>query len=89
VEQFIAHVGIYPIGTLVRLRSGLVGVVVDHGEKGLLYPMVRVLFDTRQARLLRPFNVDLSRKALSGESDEVVGCESPEKFGISPQSCLR
>jgi HD-GYP domain-containing protein (c-di-GMP phosphodiesterase class II) len=33
VEKFIAHVGIYPIGTLVRLRSGRVGVVIDHGEK--------------------------------------------------------
>lgn len=88
VEQFIANVGIYPIGTLVRLRSGFVGAVVDHGEKGLLYPIVRVLFDKRRARLLRPFNVDLSKKALSGESDEVVGCESPARFGINPYSYL-
>jgi putative nucleotidyltransferase with HDIG domain len=88
VEQFIAHVGIYPIGTLVRLRSGRVGVVVDHGEKGLLYPVVRVLFDTKRVRLLRPFNLDLSKKALSGESDEVVGCESPAKWRIRPESYL-
>jgi putative nucleotidyltransferase with HDIG domain len=88
VEQFIAHVGIYPVGTLVRLRSGLVGVVVDHGGKGLLYPIVRVLFDTRRARLFRPFSLDLSKKALSGESDEVVSCESPARFGINPDSYL-
>lgn len=88
VEQFIAHIGIYPIGTLVRLRSGFVGVVVDHGEKGLLYPTVRVLFDTRRARLLRPFSLDLSKTTLGGESDDVVGYESPAKFGINPYSYL-
>jgi cyclic di-GMP phosphodiesterase len=88
VEQFIAHVGIYPIGTLVRLRSGFVGVVVDHGEKGLLYPTVRVLFDTRRARLLHPFSLDLSKKTPSGKSDEVVGYESPARFGINPYSYL-
>jgi putative nucleotidyltransferase with HDIG domain len=49
VEQFIAHVGIYPLGTLVRLQSGFLGVVLSHGEKGLLYPMVRVVYDTRKA----------------------------------------
>jgi putative nucleotidyltransferase with HDIG domain len=88
VEQFIAHVGIYPIGALVRLRSGRVGVVVDHGEKGLLYPVVRVLFDRKRGRVLHPFNLDLSKKALSGESDEVVGCESLAKWNIHPESYL-
>ena len=87
-EQFIAHVGIYPIGTLVRLRSGLVGVVVDHGEKGLLYPVVRVVFDRQRRSFVSPFAVDLSKKARSGESDEVVGCESPARFGINPYSYL-
>jgi cyclic di-GMP phosphodiesterase len=88
VEQFIAHVGIYPIGTLVRLRSGRVGVVVDHGEKGLLYPVVRILFDAKRVRLLRPSTLDLSKKALSGESDEVMGCESPAKWKIHPETYL-
>jgi putative nucleotidyltransferase with HDIG domain len=87
VEQFIAHVGIYPVGTLVRLRSGRVGVVLDHGEKGLLYPVVRVLFDAKRVRLLRPFNLDLSQKA-SSESEEVVGCESPAKWKIHPEIYL-
>jgi hypothetical protein len=88
VEQFIAHVGIYPIGTLVRLRSGRVGVVIEHGERGLLYPVVRVLFDAGRARLTSPFNLDLSKKALSGQSDEVLGCESLAKFHINPESYL-
>ncbi len=88
VEQFIAHVGIYPIGTLVRLRSGRIGVVVEHGEKGLLYPVVRVVFDGRRGHFVTPFDVDLSKKALSGDSDEIVACESPARWHFQPEYYL-
>jgi hypothetical protein len=78
VERFIVRVGVYPIGTLVRLRSGLITLVVGHGEKGLLYPVVRVVFDTRKERIVGFFDTELSRKASLGYSDEIAGCESPE-----------
>lgn len=45
VEKFIAHVGIYPVGTLVRLKSGYIGVVIGQTASGLLAPLVRVVFD--------------------------------------------
>ena len=38
VEQFIRCVGIYPVGSLVRLASDLFAVVLDHNEKSLLHP---------------------------------------------------
>ncbi len=85
VEQFIAHVGIYPIGTVVRLRSGRVGVVIEHGEKGLLYPVVRIVFDGRRGSFVTPFHVDLSKKAASGDPDEIVACESPARWHFQPQ----
>ena len=84
VEKFIAHVGIYPVGTLVRLRSGFVGVVIRHGEKGLLYPVVRAVYDTRKEVQIVPFDIDLSKKASTGDSDEITGCESPERWNIRP-----
>jgi putative nucleotidyltransferase with HDIG domain len=84
VEKFIAHVGIYPIGTLVRLRSGFLGVVIRHGEKGLLYPVVRAVYNTRKEVQIVPFNIDLSKKASAGDSDEITGCESPERWNIRP-----
>src|SRR5919108_272690 len=84
VEKFIAHVGIYPVGTLVRLRSGFLGVVIRHGEKGLLYPVVRAVYNTRKEVQIVPFNIDLSKKASAGDSDEITGCESPERWNIRP-----
>jgi putative nucleotidyltransferase with HDIG domain len=88
VEKFIAHVGIYPIGTLVRLRSGFIAVVISHGEKGLLYPVVRAVYDTRNETRVEPFNIDLSKKATTGNSDEIVGCESPERWNLHPETYL-
>jgi HD-GYP domain-containing protein (c-di-GMP phosphodiesterase class II) len=88
VEQFIAHVGIYPLGTLVRLRSGFLGVVVSHGEKGLLYPVVRAVYDTRKAARIEPFTLDLSKKASTGTADEITGCESPDRWQLRPETYL-
>jgi HD-GYP domain-containing protein (c-di-GMP phosphodiesterase class II) len=88
VEQFIAHVGIYPVGTVVRLRSGYVGIVVEHGEKGLLYPVVRVVFNGRRGSFATPFDLDLSKKASSGDSDEVAACESPRRWHFQPENYL-
>jgi putative nucleotidyltransferase with HDIG domain len=82
VETFIAHLGIYPIGALVRLRSGFIGIVTAHGEKGLLYPVVRVVVDARKRRRIEPFDVNLSSQ--TADADEIVGCESSERLKIDP-----
>jgi len=88
VEKFIAHLGIYPIGSVVRLQSGFIGVVVDHSEKGLLYPVVRALYDTRKQKVVSPFDIDLARKGAAGDSDEIVSCESPERWKLHPEKYL-
>lgn len=84
VETFIAHLGIYPIGAVVRLRSGLIGVVIDHGEKGLLYPVVRIVRDARKHRRIEPFDVNLSKQNGTDETDEILAYESPERLKINP-----
>lgn len=83
VETFIAHLGIYPIGALVRLRSGLIGVVIDHGEKGLLYPVVRIVRDARNHRRIEPFDVNLSKQNGTDETDLILACESAERLKIN------
>jgi putative nucleotidyltransferase with HDIG domain len=88
VEKFIAHVGIYPIGALVLLRSGFIGVVVDHGEKDLLHPVVRVVYHAETKKPVRPFNIDIAKQVSAGNSQEIVGCESPDKWKINPQRYL-
>ncbi|GEM_PF-5201666 len=86
VEKFIAHLGIYPVGTLVRLENHFVGVVVDHGEKDLLHPVVRAVVDARKARPITP--IDIDRELGAGYPRGIVACESPEKWKIRPEDYL-
>lgn len=80
VGHFVRSIGIFPLGTLVRLESGLLGIVVAHSSENLLHPVVRVIYDTRRRWKVPPRDVDLSR----GEADRIIGCEEPQKWGIEP-----
>jgi len=82
VEKFVAHLGIYPIGTLVRLENSLLAVVVDHGEKSLLRPVVRAVYDVKKALRLEPFDIVIEGQVNAGNPYGIVGCESPEKWQI-------
>lgn len=61
VEQFIQSCGIYPIGTLVELSNGQVGVITEiHSLKRLL-PRVMLLLSEDKRPLQRFHEVDLSK----------------------------
>ena len=77
-EGFVRTVGIYPVGSLVRLQSGALGVVIEQHEKSLLTPKVNVLFLASRRSAILPRIVDLAK--LVGV-DKIVARESPEVFG--------
>jgi HD-GYP domain-containing protein (c-di-GMP phosphodiesterase class II) len=61
VEHFIQSCGIYPIGTLVELSDGQVGVITEiHSLKRLL-PRVMLLLDGEKRPLSRFREIDLSQ----------------------------
>lgn len=71
VEQFIQVVGIYPVGSLVELSDGTVGVVIAQNEHHRLKPLIMVLLDN-QKQLLNEFQeVDL-RQAVDDEGISTV-----------------
>ncbi len=88
VQQFIRCVGIYPVGTLVILESGLLGIVLNHGGKSLAQPVVRVIFDTKKVRYITPYDIDLSQPCNGDSGDKVKDYESPNKWGIHPEMYL-
>ena len=59
-QAFVKSIGIYPTGSLVKLKSGRLGVVVEPGSKSLLSPMVRVFFSTKANEPITP---QLDRKS--------------------------
>ena len=78
---FVKCLGIYPVGTLVRLRSGRLGVVTEQPLQGsLLQPRVKVFFSTRSQTYIAPVLLDL---AQPGAGDAIVGCEEASTWGLS------
>ncbi|HEY0585047.1 MAG TPA: HD-GYP domain-containing protein [Pseudoduganella sp.] len=88
VQEFMRCVGIYPVGTLVMLESGRLGVVVEPHESNLLAPKVNVFFNTRNNVYIKPETVDLSRGLGFGGGDKIVGHESPSKWQVDPMRFL-
>ncbi|MBV8665700.1 MAG: HD-GYP domain-containing protein [Burkholderiaceae bacterium] len=78
-QAFVRSIGIYPVGSLVRLASGRLGVVMEQSEKSLLMPKVKTIFSTKSKTFLPPEILDLSR---GGNIDQIVGREDAAKWGI-------
>ena len=82
VQQFIRCVGIYPPGTVVRLESGRIAVVVE-GTGSLLKPVVRVVYDAGQDWAIAPKDINLAREDPQF-GDRIASYESPQRWRIDP-----
>jgi len=87
-QEFMRCVGIYPVGTMVLLESGRLGVVIEPHETNLLAPKVNVFFHTKKNVYIKPETVDLSRGVGFGGGDKIVGHESPAKWNVDPMRFL-
>jgi len=76
-QAFVKSLGIYPIGSLVKLASGKLGVVIEQGEQSLLKPKVKVFFSTKSQAYIKPEIVDLARSP-----EKIAGREEAAKWGI-------
>jgi putative nucleotidyltransferase with HDIG domain len=89
VHQFIRTVGIYPVGSVVSLESGLIGVVVEPDNKNLLHPSLRIIFDSKLKQWIKPtYVLDLSQSGGKRPAEKIARHESPEKWGINPYEYL-
>jgi hypothetical protein len=59
VDRFVHLVGIYPVGSLVKLNTGDVGVVLKTYVLDLYRPRVRIVIDRAGLSLARPVDVNL------------------------------
>jgi len=83
-QEFMRCVGIYPVGTLVLLESGRLGVVVEPHETSLLTPKVNVFYSTKSRAYIKPETVDLARGLGFGGGDKILRHELPEKWQVDP-----
>lgn len=78
-QSFIKSIGIYPIGSLVRLTSGRLAVVTEQSDKSLLTPNVKVFFSTKSNTYITPETLYLSRP---GNAEKIVSREDATTWGL-------
>jgi putative nucleotidyltransferase with HDIG domain len=78
-QVFVKSVGIYPAGSLVMMKSGRMGVVVEQNEASLLLPVVRIFFSSKSMTYIQPELIDLSKP---GHHEKIVSREVVSKWGL-------
>jgi len=78
VSSYIRCLGIYPVGSLVQLQSGLVGIVREQNENYLLRPDVRIIYNSRFEKYVQVKDIQLRKMS----QENIVEAISPEKYNI-------
>lgn len=61
VKEFIQMVGIYPVGSLVQMNNGQIGIVLGVNPDHKLEPVIELLTDPEK-NVIKPVSIDLSKQ---------------------------
>lgn len=80
VNEFIKCLGVYPVGTLVKLTSGKLGLISQLTPGKPLTPCVKVFYNTRLNQAIAIKEIDLSKPK---NNDHIDCCIKPEEFNLN------
>lgn len=85
LKFFVNMLGIYPVGSLVLLISGEIGIVIKNNPENLSLPKVKIIADQNGVKD-KPEIVDLNKTAQATpngtESSMIVRCLDPQKYNL-------
>ena len=84
LSHFIRCLGIYPVGTMVEMKSGRVGVVLEQSEKEITKPIVRFFYN-RKSGYIPVEIIDLSIT----KDDDIRKAVSPTEYGVDMSSFVQ
>ncbi len=79
VYNFIRCMSVYPVGTLVELDNGLLGVVIEPNHKVPNEPVLRTFFNSKHKRFEKVSVLDLSSKLVERR---IVRTREAEEFNF-------
>ncbi len=75
VDAFERMIGFYPVGTMIRLDTNEVGVVIKVNHEACDMPTVKILYDSDGNQLEEPYSVDLAAEGEKTRS--IIGVADP------------
>lgn len=84
LRDFIQCLGIYPVGTLVEMRSGRVAVVLEQSESKITKPVIKIFYN-RKTGYIPAEIIDLSNL----QDDEIRRAVSPTEYGIDMSAFMQ
>ena len=84
-QAFAKTLGIYPVGSLVRLNSGHIGVVTEQTKSSLTMPIVKAFHQIASGKRVEPFMLDLS---VRGCKEKIIAREDPAKWNFPDLNAL-
>jgi putative nucleotidyltransferase with HDIG domain len=89
VEQFIQCIGVYPIGSVVELNSGDVGVVTNVNRDRRLKPKIRLILKPNSKPYTTAKIIDLTKdRSEKGKLFDIGAVVEAEKYHINPHKFL-
>lgn len=82
-QAFVKSIGIYPVGSLVKLSSDRMAIVIEQNQKSLLAPLVKIFYSIKGQHHIAP-----ELKDLSIFNEKIVSIEKPETWGFKDLSHL-
>ncbi|MEN8199650.1 MAG: HD-GYP domain-containing protein [Thermodesulfobacteriota bacterium] len=81
--KFIKYIGVYPVGTCVKLENQLSAMVTDSTDN-VLQPVVRIFYDNNTNSRASVEEINLSMVGIN-----VTGYESPMEWDSDKMNCFR
>lgn len=86
LAAFVEAIGAHPVGSVVRLASDRLALVVDQDPADHRQPRVRTFFSVNSGKLTKPEDIAL---AHCFGRDRIIGQADPEAYGIKDFDKLR
>jgi len=83
IDEFIQAIGIYPAGTVVRLSTGEVGVVVSEARTSRLHPNIMLMTDAQGQPLVETREIELREyKDTDGKQVNIINSLEPDTVDV-------
>jgi len=86
LDTFVRSIGIYPVGTLVRLRSNRLGIVVAENKREPTCPKVKAFYAVRDHAMIKPEMVPIGPTL---RDDAIMRRELPEHWNLGDWPQMR